>query len=97
MLNINMFNINELYTYMCVYVYTETRMLIDKALVLPIKQEEMHWLISNKKITSSGLGEQTVFKLVYGCFIPNNTITECTLVYIYTIHIIISYMLSCVY
>lgn len=43
-----MFNINELYTYMCMYVYTETRMLIDKALVLPIKQEEMHWLISNK-------------------------------------------------
>ena len=87
-----MFNINELYTYMCMYVYTEARMLIDKALVLPIKQEEMHWLISNKKITSSGLGEETVFKLVHGCFIPNNPITEYTLVYIF-----ISYILSCIY
>ena len=77
---------------MSVYVYTGTRILIDKAWVLPIKQEEMHWFISNKKITSSGLGEETVFKLVHGCFIPNNPITECTLVYIF-----ISNMLSCIY
>ena len=80
------------YTCMSVYVYTETRTLIDKAWVLPIKQEEMHWLSSNKKITSSGLGEETVFKLVHGCFIPNYPITEGTLVYIF-----ISNMLSCIY